>query len=181
VEEQNSYRSEICGMLSILAMVDLFVTYYNITSGSIDIACDGASALNKIFSCVSVLSIDDPCYDLIFSAQTLWKNSPLIWKPRHVKGHQDDNTSFDKLDPYSKLNVEMDSTAKAFMPMAYRTPCHFTTVCEPWSIWVNNHKLTQELDSTVYDLVHGPDARSYWANKHNVQEEVIHDVNWPAL
>jgi hypothetical protein len=70
--DQNSYRSEVSGLLAILMMVDQFATFFHIKHGSIEINCDGESALNKIFSYVSVLRLNEPCYDLIFIAQKLW-------------------------------------------------------------------------------------------------------------
>ncbi len=30
-------------------------------------------------------------------------------------------------------------------------------------------------------MVHAPVARKYWAKKHQVDEEVILDINWPAI
>jgi hypothetical protein len=39
---------------------------------------------------------------------------PLIWKPRHVKGHQDSLSYGRNLDIYAQLNVEMDATALWF-------------------------------------------------------------------
>jgi hypothetical protein len=62
-DDQNSYRSEIAGLLAILHIIDALVTFYHITYGSIEVACDGLSALNKVFSTALAISVDDPCYD----------------------------------------------------------------------------------------------------------------------
>jgi hypothetical protein len=135
--EQNSYRSEVAGLLSILIMVDQCVQYYNISEGSIEVACDGESALNKIFSCMYLLHINDPCYDLLFVAQLLHRRSPLSWCTRHVKGHQDESLQMDTLDIYARLNIEMDTMAKSFLQRAKVTNRHFTTIHELWALWID--------------------------------------------
>eukprot|EP00957_Ditylum_brightwellii_P176942 13478124-Ditylum_brightwellii.AAC.1 len=48
--------------------------------------------------------------DLISAIDYLLCKSPLIWKWRWVKGHQDD--FYGPLDRWASLNVEMDSAAK---------------------------------------------------------------------
>ncbi len=75
----------------------------------------------------------------------------------------------------------MDSAAKQFLPTAQCTPCHFFTISEPWSLWMNHYKVSQNFDDCLYDIVHSPAARTYWANKQLVAEEVIQDVNWDAI
>ncbi len=75
--DQNSYRSEVSGLLAILLFVDLLAKFFSITTGSIEVACDGESALSKIFSYIPVTNILDPCSDLISTAQHLWRHSPL--------------------------------------------------------------------------------------------------------
>jgi hypothetical protein len=75
----------------------------------------------------------------------------------------------------------MDMKAKQFMAIAQNSPRHFYTVNEPWSLWIVNCKITIDIANTIYDVVHAPAARLYWANKHQVDEEVMKDVNWPAI
>lgn len=94
----SSYRSELSGIYSILVVVNQLCAHYQIVDGEIGIACDGLSALNKAFSFVSILNIDDSNYDLLGAIQHLWKTSPIQWKFRHVKGHQDAYSSLDTLD-----------------------------------------------------------------------------------
>jgi hypothetical protein len=87
----------------------------------------------------------------------------------------------DTLDIYAQLNIEMDTMAKSFLQRAKVTKRYFTTIHEPWALWIEGCKVGQEIDSSIYDIVHAPDARSYWANKIQVNEEVIMEVNWPAI
>jgi hypothetical protein len=74
----------------------------------------------------------------------------------------------------------MDMKAKQFMDFAQNSLRHFYTINEPWSLWIENCKITTDLSNTIYDVVHAPAARIYWASKHQVDEEVIKDVNWSS-
>jgi hypothetical protein len=39
--------------------------FYNISEGSMEFACSGLSTLDKAFSSLSILHIDDPSFDLL--------------------------------------------------------------------------------------------------------------------
>jgi hypothetical protein len=63
--DHSPYRSELTGIYSILIMVNKLCEYYEISDGEIELACDGLSALDKAFSYVSILHVDDSNYDLL--------------------------------------------------------------------------------------------------------------------
>ncbi len=174
-DNQNSYRSEIAGLLSNLTMVEALVTFFHIPSGSIEVACDGLSALNRIFSTVSTPSVDEPCYDLLTCARRLWGSSPLTWKHHHVKGHQDCHSPPSQLDIYSCLNIEMDAAAKLHLQVARYTPWHYYKIHEPWSIWTYGIKLNGLLDDRVHEIAHATAARAYWQKKCNLPHRK-HDI-----
>jgi hypothetical protein len=96
--DQSPYRSELTGIYSIMIMVNRLCEFYDIKEGEIELACDGLSALDKCFSHVSVLHVDDPNYDLIGAIKHQWIFSPVFWKVRHVAGHQDDHRAVESLD-----------------------------------------------------------------------------------
>jgi hypothetical protein len=120
--DQSAYRSELSGILAVMIMVKNLCLYHNITDGAVELACDGLSAIDKSFSYVSLLHIDEPNYDLITAIKHQWKYSPLLWRVRHVKGHQDEHTDLQNLDRWGKLNVEMDRLAKSFIGSAKMSP-----------------------------------------------------------
>jgi hypothetical protein len=62
--DQSVYRSELSGILAIMIMVKHICSYHHISEGSIELACDGLSALNKALSQMSILQLEDPNYDL---------------------------------------------------------------------------------------------------------------------
>lgn len=75
----------------------------------------------------------------------------------------------------------MDAKAKQHIQVARQTQRHFYTAHEPWSITHHNVKLTSNLDSTLYDIVHTPLARKYWQTKQDLPDAIFEDIHWSAL
>jgi hypothetical protein len=78
------YRSELTGIYTVLMFASKLCSYYDVMQGSIEIPCDGLSALNRSFSYVAVLSPDEPSYALLSAIRHLWQHSPISWKTRHI-------------------------------------------------------------------------------------------------
>jgi hypothetical protein len=86
--DHSDYRSELTGILAIMVIVDLVCKYYWIMEGTIEKGCDGLAALNKAFTTDYLIKMDDSNHNLLCAIRTLWNNSPLLWKTRHILGHQ---------------------------------------------------------------------------------------------
>ena len=109
--DQSSYRSKLGGIYAMILLVEQLCLQHHIESGSIEIGCDGLEALLKSFGDFNLpyKAVD---YDLLAAIRVKLEKSPLLWKHRHIKGHQDDKaTNF--LDRWALLNIEMDLLAKA--------------------------------------------------------------------
>jgi hypothetical protein len=67
----------------------VLVKHYHIESGSVTIALDGLSALQQ---CAGdwLLSIDQPCFNVLQDIRGQLKELPITVDLRWVKGHQDD-------------------------------------------------------------------------------------------
>eukprot|EP00957_Ditylum_brightwellii_P198713 15145900-Ditylum_brightwellii.AAC.1 len=70
--------------------------------GSITIACHGLEAIRKAMSAETSFSALSSQYDIVSAIDSELNNSPLTWKWRHVKGHQDDLIG--PLDRWASLN-----------------------------------------------------------------------------
>jgi hypothetical protein len=179
--DQSAYRSKLSGILAIMIMVKHICSYHHISEGSVELACDGLSALNKAFSQVSILQLEDPNYDLIAAIKHQWHYSPLLWKIQHVKGHQDDHTAIQQLDRWGQLNVEMDLLAKAYIPFAKNQPRHYTILGEPWSIWVGGKKIVKDIAETLYEIAHVESVKQYWISKDRVTTDSFSEIHWDAM
>ena len=71
-------------------MIDIIQKVYEIDEGEVVIGCDGMQAIRNASNCTDITTPMMPHFDLIAAIRTLIRNSPLTFKTRHVKGHQDD-------------------------------------------------------------------------------------------
>ena len=86
-EDQSAYRSELAGILGVLYSVEILVTHFHTTSGSITIALDGESALDEARGDWP-LQIHQPHFDLLQVIRVLVKRLPITVKWKWVRGHQ---------------------------------------------------------------------------------------------
>jgi hypothetical protein len=63
--------------------------------------------------------------------------------------------------------------AKSFIEIAKIRPRHHLLKNEPWSLWCRYQKLTKNLSSTIYDIVHSEEARSYWITKEKTEGHLV--------
>lgn len=107
-DDQSPYHSELARILLIMDLVKKIYTPHNIACEEIKIGCDGLFALNKAYSHVSLLILYGPNYNLF---------SPHTWKIRHGYIHQDDHVSFEQLNQWGQLNMEMDGLTKQHLAL----------------------------------------------------------------
>jgi len=178
---QSAYRSELSGILAIMIVAQLLCDYYHIWEGSIELGCDGLAALNKTFTMVYLIDTDESNQDLLMVIRTLWNRSPLPWKIRHVKGHQDDDQDYESLDRWARLNIEMDKNTKKFISVAKRQPSQHLVPFEPWSIWINCEKLVSNISTKLYEHVHSRQAIEYWAAKPTMTKNSLAIIDWTTI
>ena len=94
---QSTYRSELTGVISSLAILDNLVQHHNITEEAMTIALDRKTAMDKSRGDWP-LSIDQKCFDSLQVIRAWIKSSPLTFNFRHIKGHQTDKVPYDQLD-----------------------------------------------------------------------------------
>jgi hypothetical protein len=176
--DHSSYRSELTGLYVILSITNQLCDYYGITEGSIEIGCDGLSALQTSFDHEPYLTSDVSNYDMIGAIYHMRKISKVTWTYRHVKGHQDDNGL--DLDVWAQQNVTMDARAKQHLSIARTTPRHHNIKGEPWQLWVEGRKITAKIQESIYSAVHNPESEAYWGRKEDSPENIVL-VDWPLI
>jgi hypothetical protein len=175
--DHSSFRSELMGIYAIMVVMNRICTYFHITTGTVTIGCDGLEALRKTF--VYKLDVDDSCFDLLAAIRKVQRISPIHYLFRPVKGHQDDTGQ--DLDHWAELNILMDAKAKQFLRKATDSPRYQSLQYDPWTIWIHNKKVTGNLSSVIYSLVHDEEASAYWATKQDLSLESLSKVDWPAV
>jgi len=104
--DQSSFRSELCGILALILVVNAIATHHGIEQGTVTLACDNESALWAEFG-IAEAGTGESSFDIIRVIHHAIRMSPVTWHHRHVQGHQDDDK--DRiLDQWERANVEVD-------------------------------------------------------------------------
>jgi hypothetical protein len=75
----------------------------------------------------------------------------------------------------------MDSLEKQYLQFAITAPRHYSVDGEPWQLWVKDYKLTRNIASNIYALVHDEEGASYWETKREVREGATSFIDWKAI
>ena len=185
LSDGKSYRCEISGLIAAVLVINAICKLHNITTGSVTIGCDNEAAI-EIFDPGYIPNPQKDSYDMVMALRTLLRESPITWNHIHVAGHQDDKKDF-PLTRLEHLNVEMDSTAKAFWNHLYlqerhsMIPPHHQVHGEGWSIWDSNDtKVASPSTSALYDCIRGPVTQQYWARHDRYPHDAITSIDWEA-
>ena len=183
-EIQNSYRSELLGLLGILEELVYLCQSENIQSGSCTIFCDGVSALHMVeFANTENIHPNFSNSDILSACAKLNNKIPLELRYEHIKGHQDDNISFDRLSIPAQLNVLMDSLAKDLLKDSPKDagdnlPPH------RYSFPLPSHKqqmIHYKFKSGLYDAIATDIAQTYWIDeKKRYTRADISSIDWDA-
>jgi hypothetical protein len=182
LDDNSAYRSEISGVSGVVSTVNCVCKAYGVTKGSIEVGLDGDQAM-KAISGDWLLKSDDPDFDLLQDLRAKLERSPLTWKWRWIKGHQDDKASFKDLDRWGQLNVICDGLAKEFWNYCALTdswiPNH-PFGDENWSIWIEGKKLSHLDKHKLYAYTFSARTSAYWHRKHSLPPELITSIHWDA-
>ena len=118
---QNSYRSELFGILAILTSINNLCEEYGLTNGCLKLYCDGESALKRIQNSELNVSNKSQHFDVINSILCLLHRLPVQVELHHVVAHQDKYMPYRSLDRPSQLNVMVDSMAKRAVTQAIQS------------------------------------------------------------
>jgi thiamine phosphate synthase YjbQ (UPF0047 family) len=139
INEGDSHRCEVAGLYAIILMVQEVCSMHEIKSGKITVVCDNKTALRIL----DPNFLPDPRmknFDLVVACWALKQWVPIEWKPKHVKGHQDQGASYILLPREARLNVEMDKTASTFWThlmscQEHPYPQMHEVNGEEWQLW----------------------------------------------
>jgi hypothetical protein len=180
-DDQNSYRSELAGIYAMVMILHNICQHFGITTGGVEIGCDGQEALYRCFSPVFHPTPSNPHYDLLAAVHTLRDQCSIQWSFRHVKGHQD-NDPMAELDQWARLNIEMDLRAKAHWYDTHETShdIQYSIPSEPWSVWIQGRKLCSDVRTDLLEYIHGREALTWWDKKGRFKTSTSANVDWEA-
>ena len=182
-DDQSSYRSEACGILMNIMMVNMICKRNKVTKGEVQIGCDNEGVLWKIFG-TSVPNTGDTAYDILKVIRTQVEESPVTWKYKHVKGHQDDDMKEGKtLDSWAKANILADKRADEYWRRRHGTgnrerPKPPVMQGEGWRLTIGGRTITMKVDEMIHKRVYRKMTAEYWKKKRRINPGTFHKVQW---
>ena len=186
---QCAHRSELSGILGAVLHINQLCYEAQITTGTIELKCDGKSAVEIVNYLHQTTNPSRKHFDVIESINEALKRSPLTWTFNHVYGHQDGNTDVSSLDDWAFFNVIADTKAKDKLKTIVATVPHWpdnrpTSIpykkCTVYSTDESGKqfKVGSNLRQTVYNQIHTRDIREYWVKKGQIQLASKREIDW---
>jgi hypothetical protein len=167
--DQSAPHSEHAGMYALVYVIHKLRSNFKITSGHIQLCCDGKGPLVQCGKLDWLTHSDEYNYDLKDATRILITQCPLQWTLLHIKAQQDDTTDWEDLDRHAQLNCEMDRNAQEFRHqlehslLSWQHP--WTVDAKPWQIWLNQTKISSSLPSALLEFTTVPCTLEYWQPK----------------
>jgi hypothetical protein len=180
IQEQSAYRSELAGIEGALAILESVCQVHDIQHGAVTIGLDGEQALIEA-SGDWPLNPSRADFDMLTDIRAKIKRLPITVQWRWIKGHQDDEVSYDDLDDWAKANVLVDNVAKAYWNRVASTasePQAHRFGDEAWALYVNKMKVGKFDKQRLYTSFREEKIMEYWASKSERHREAIRDVDW---
>jgi hypothetical protein len=177
--QQNPYRSELSGLYASVEITNALICFFNITSGSITLACNNLGAIRTTSYPAEHNSPTEAQFDLVMAVQ--YAKSPVIqWHHQHVRGHQD-AVAEHVLSPVEVINVEMDTKTKAHWALTQHTAEHtrqhyFSD--EPWSVSLAGEKLVTDFATTIQDWCQQPHIHAKWIEKERLPAAEVDNIDY---
>ena len=147
---------------------------WDLQEGSVTIWCDGINALYEALDWIyRVTTCTQQQFDMISSIQWYVRYSIITYKPRHVKGHQDNWIDLDKLHRFALLNVEVDYWPKELWAEKVEDHKYFmyTTPKEMWKISMLGYRVCNHLIQYLRESIEGGKVVEYWIYKRKRMSE----------
>ena len=196
--DQDSYRSEICGMLENVIVINAICEAHNITEEyKITMRCDNISALRKSFDDADTRQTDASS-DILMAIRYQMKKSPLKWQSKWVPGHQDDGETPTVLDEWAWENVHVDELAGEYWTKMLKElipedqdywerannrfllrPESTKMPGEAWQLQINGEKIVGRFDLFMYEHCHKKDTIDYWISQGRIAR-TEESIDWES-
>ena len=176
-----SYRSEMCGILANVVVVNSIATVHDIQEGTVTIGCDNESALWAVCGDADIKAGDSSA-DIIKIIRHNMEQGPITWQYKHVKGHQDEDND-GVLDEWAKANIEADRDAKKYWTIKHgqgnkSRPRPGRMPGEGWRISINGNPVISNMDEKIYEQAYKEKCVKYWEYKGRIEQGQSENIAW---
>ena len=171
---QNSYRSELCGILGVIVLISKLCCSHDIHEGTITLACDNLSAGHMAVNYKHLISPTINHFDILRVIQQLRSSLPIKIVFKHVEGHQREKYPSQILDNWAILNEEMDSLAKSHLEIS-QSWIPLSDILHPleWTLSINSFKVCAFLKKTLDFELRVRTTRQFWIHPKKRGQTII--------
>ena len=162
IETMHSYRSEVYASLVSQLFLKTYTEYFQIPINSkITSYCENKAYVERLTKFISdsyltrslFKKTEQEAYRIILQLQT--PQFQII----HVRGHQDDDKTFDMLEIPAKLNIEDDIVAT--------TPINTHLLSAPFTIYINDRYIPYQFERELRMYHFQDKAKKFLMNKYD--------------
>ena len=185
----NSLRGEAGGMLAATMFLALVLEFAQITkpTAPIKFRSDNLDLIRRL--------IQHKDYEIPYMNQTLTAEFDLIEQIHkvhtefsmetlfeHIKGHQDDDTPYDKLSKAAKMNVDCDELANEYHSIGPPSSLitHVLPSC-PAMLVINNATISNDYRNQLTRAYTEPNYIQYLQQKYKWNNSVTQAIAWTSL
>lgn len=162
-DTQCAYRSELAGILGVLALLHVLCQLENIHTGSITIACDNQTAGRLGLESTEMADPQSDHYDLLRLIFNTRQNLPLRVNYRYVEAHQLTKYPTRELDRWGWWNEAMDLHAKWFLDntMGQARP-ELRNQDRPWTAVIDKQLVVKNMKQSLRNYITKQRLEEWW-------------------
>ena len=174
----SSLRSEHCGVLAVLIMIESIEKAYGIEhSGKVTIYTDSMTVVQRIKEETREMNFANTDYDLWSMSMSILGKIKTSVRIEHVKAHQDEKVGPLTFEQY--YNVKVDLLAKKGCDERH---CEeYSDYGLPITVSLNGRSITANIQNTLYEHIAGKPLKEYLKRKFGWDEDVYEMVDWGSF
>ena len=184
-DDQSSYRSELCGILGNILVINAICKHNGVAGDyTVQVGCDSESALWNCFGANHVTT-KMASFDLVKAIRYQIDKSPIKFKSKWVKAHQDDTKGV--LDTWALANIECDNEATRMWNKSVKEYGKQRSIInghmpgEEWIIYTEDEgRISNNIDSQLYSHALKNYMIGYWEGKERIEPGQGKDVDWKS-
>ena len=180
---KGAYRGELVGLLSIIHLTTFFCKKHQIRQGQIHIGCDNQRALSTAFTWnKDKLNTNHKHSDILSAIAGLLQLKKVKISYEHIPAHQHDILPQSDLGRMAKLNIKMDTMAKAaanlVMQGELRPPRSTDHPLGFMNVAVHGRPICHLTSEKLYEFISDISIHEWWLTKNRYKVQDIPSIHW---
>jgi len=180
----NAYRGELLGIMAVHLILVSVNRLNSLLAGSVEVVSDCLGALSRVVN-LPPYRIPSRCKhsDILKNILVNCRDLSFSVHFSHIKAHQDDRTSFDKLSRKAQLNCISDHLAKQRVGEAGQSKHSGDSLfpLEPIGILIDSKKLSSVPGPQLRFHAHRQHAKALFLRKKILSERGFDEVGWAKV